>query len=251
MSDWDIKPLVRGEVYGYKSVLVWREDMGEEFWHPSMVYYLTNGELDVLIDTSFRDPEVADFDESMFTIRMEQSFEELLETEAVPVEEFDIVIQSHLHWDHAGNVDAFADTDAEILVQREERRYAAAPLEIYDVSFLSPSMGYSPSWKDAEFTFIDGDTTIAPGLRAIKTPGHTPGHMSFLVENGDTTYGLPIDVLPTYRNIEGVREGLDVHPPTHMDMEAWWESAHRLKREADVLIPSHDPEGPANEWVTR
>lgn len=247
MSEWNIKAIVRGDIYGDRSINLQYVDMGQGYWHPSTFYYLTDGDQHVLIDTGYGDPEEITETQPLFELRAERPFEQLLREEAVPPEEVDLVVMSHLHWDHAGNVDAFPD-DVEIMINRRAAEFAYAPPEPFAGAFLSPTHGYDPPWTSTSFTFFDGDTTIAEGIRAVHTPGHTPGHVSFLVEHAGTTYGLAIDVFPTYENIEGVGD-TRYHPPGCVDALAWWESAHRMDTAADVLIPSHDPDGPANEWI--
>ncbi len=249
MSDWRVKALIRGEINGDRSINMQYVGMGETYWHPSTLYYLTDGDRRILVDTGFGDPDTATAEQPLFEARAEQSLAELLEEEAVPVDEIDTLVQTHLHWDHAGDVDLLADAGAEVLINREALQFAVAPPEPFGGAYRSPAHGYDPSWKDVEFTFFDGDTEIAPGLRAVHTPGHSPGHVSLLVESGGTTYGLAIDVFPNYANIEGP-DGDGFHPPGCVDVMDWWESAQMLAERADVLVPSHDPEGPANEWIT-
>jgi glyoxylase-like metal-dependent hydrolase (beta-lactamase superfamily II) len=249
VSDWQIKALIRGEINGDRSINMQYVGMGEKYWHPSTVYYLTDGDRNILIDTGFGDPEEAAAEQPLFDVRTDRSLSALLEEEAVPPAEIDTLVMSHLHWDHAGDVDLLADSGAEVLINREALRFASAPPEPYGGAYRSPAHGYDPSWSDVEFTFFDGDTEIAPGLRAIHTPGHSPGHVSFLVESGETTYGLAIDVFPNYANIEGT-DASRYHPPGCVNALDWWESAKTLDERADELVPSHDPDGPANELIT-
>lgn len=249
MSDWQIKALIRGEIYGDRSINLQYTGMGEKYWHPSTVYYLTDGDRNVLIDTGFGDPETTAEKQPLFELRADRPFATLLTEEAVSPEDIDILVLSHLHWDHAGNVDLFTDTETEIRINREAAQFAYAPPDPFGGAFLSPSHGYEPSWQDAEFEFFEEDTEIAPGLKAVHTPGHSPGHVSFLVKNGETTYGLAIDVFPNYANLEGT-ESSRYHPPGCVDVLDWWESAVRLDELADVIVPSHDPDGPTNEWIT-
>lgn len=83
------------------------------------------------------------------------------------------VIVSHLHADHSGHLKDL--THARAIVQRAELDHAmgAAPgpawfREDYDLPGLA--------WET-----VEGDATLLPGVEALFTPGHTPGHQSLLV----------------------------------------------------------------------
>ena len=88
----------------------------------------------------------------------------------------DVVVLSHLHYDHAGGTELFAK--AELLVQRDE--YAAAH---FPPPFLS-SFYYRKNFDlpSHRWRLLDGDAELAPGLTVLRTDGHTPGHQSLLVE---------------------------------------------------------------------
>jgi N-acyl homoserine lactone hydrolase len=80
------------------------------------------------------------------------------------------VVLSHLHFDHCGQQAALA---APVHVQADE--HAAAGTEDYTI----------PEWADIpanRLRLVHGDEEIAPGLRLLATPGHTPGHQSVVVE---------------------------------------------------------------------
>lgn len=245
-AEWRIKSIVRGQLRSEKSFLLQAAESGEMLTFPSTIYYLTDGDQHVLVDTGYGDPDVVGPTQPPFELNADHTFVELLEEHAVAPSEFDTVFLSHLHWDHAGNVAVFDDEPAEVYVQRRAAEYAYAPLQIHQRAFLSPGGGYEPSWLHTDFRFVDGNETITPGVRAIHTPGHSPGHTSLLVENGETTYGLAIDVAPLAANVDP--NGLS--PPGCMDVEAWWKSARCLREEADIIVPSHDPDGPKTEWIT-
>jgi len=84
------------------------------------------------------------------------------------------VINTHLHFDHCGGNRLFPGIP--IHVQRRERAAAREP-------------GYTiPEWVEfegARYVELDGEAEIAPGVRVLPTPGHTPGHQSVLVDTED------------------------------------------------------------------
>jgi N-acyl homoserine lactone hydrolase len=85
-----------------------------------------------------------------------------------------LVVNTHLHFDHCGGNRLFPGLP--IYVQRIEREAARQP----DYTI--------PEWVEfegARYVALDGEAEIAPGVRVLPTPGHTPGHQSVLVETED------------------------------------------------------------------
>ncbi|HWD25468.1 MAG TPA: N-acyl homoserine lactonase family protein [Acidimicrobiales bacterium] len=171
-----------------------------------------------------------------------EPLEEALEKAGVRVDSIAAVALSHLHNDHAGGLRHFAGR-APIHAQRTELDYGLGSHPgpehhgIFRVDFDDPAI----EWKLA-----DGDCEIAPGVRAIATPGHTPGHQSFLVDLDDSVGGggfvFAFDAADLTENIErevAVGGFIDVEP------EATVEQIRRLKAIASErgypLVPGHDP----------
>jgi N-acyl homoserine lactone hydrolase len=84
------------------------------------------------------------------------------------------LVLTHSHIDHVGGLHAFPG--ATLVLDRAER---AAPRPLYwgDRRPLA--------WPDQPQHLIDADTRIAPGVTLLRTPGHTPGHLSLLIEARD------------------------------------------------------------------
>jgi N-acyl homoserine lactone hydrolase len=98
--------------------------------------------------------------------------------EQVGVDERDVVavINSHLHFDHCGQNEVFHHRGVPIYTH-------AAEIEV------AQTFGYTaPEWAaipDDLVRLVRGDEQVADGVRIIETPGHTPGHMSVVVETAD------------------------------------------------------------------
>ena len=85
-----------------------------------------------------------------------------------------IVVNTHHHFDHAGGDRAFPGVP--IVMQAEE----------WDAAWEPGSV--ASEWLDfegARYERVRGDVLIAPGVRLLFTPGHTPGHQSVTVETED------------------------------------------------------------------
>jgi N-acyl homoserine lactone hydrolase len=104
---------------------------------------------------------------------------ELLAREDLGTDDIDVVVLTHLHFDHCGQASAF---QAPVYVQAAEVKAAEAP-------------GYTvPEWAaipTSRLRIVEGDTEIFDGVRLLFTPGHTPGHQSVVVEEkaGTTVLG--------------------------------------------------------------
>ncbi len=168
--------------------------------------------------------------------------EEALERAGLGPEAVAAVAVSHLHADHAGGLKLFAGR-VPVHVQRRELEFGlhdprAEQEAVFRIDFDDPRI----DWRQA-----DGDVEIAPGVRAVSTPGHTPGHQSFVVDVDDTAGGdgfvFAFDAADLTENLEHelpIGSFVDVTP------EQTLEPIRRLKRIAAErgyrLVPGHDPE---------
>ncbi len=88
------------------------------------------------------------------------------------IADVDLVFLGHLHWDHAGGLCDLPG--CEVHVHRAE---LAAARSGADVAVFGDELAASDAWR-----LQDGEYSVAPGVRAITSPGHTAGHMSLFVE---------------------------------------------------------------------
>ena len=106
-----------------------------------------------------------------------EPLEEALAFAGIMISDVTAVGLSHLHVDHVGGLKHF--TGVPVHCQRRELEYGLSGHPepernaIYRIDFDDPRH----DWRLA-----DGDVEIAPGVTAISTPGHTPGHQSFVVD---------------------------------------------------------------------
>ena len=114
-----------------------------------------------------------------------------------------IVINTHLHFDHAGGntfTDAGGDVkitfpNAECFVQRGEYDYATHTNERTAASYFDRN--YVPIDRAGKLNLLEGEAEVLPGVRVIPTPGHTPFHQSVLVTSGDVRACFLGDIAPT------------------------------------------------------
>jgi N-acyl homoserine lactone hydrolase len=86
-----------------------------------------------------------------------------------------VVVNSHLHFDHAGNNGAFPK--ATFIVQGEHLAFAKGKPNFPGVYWDIPELAYMP---------VSGRVRVATGLEVVPTPGHAPGHQSLVVDLPET-----------------------------------------------------------------
>lgn len=83
-----------------------------------------------------------------------------------------VLVLTHLDLDHSGGLDLFPGAD--VVVQR-------TALEAADRATDQRSWPVRAASGTVRWRLLDGDATVAPGVEALATPGHVPGHQSVLV----------------------------------------------------------------------
>ena len=106
----------------------------------------------------------------------DQLFDNALHARGVGVEDIDMVIMSHLHFDHAGNVAKFKDTGAKLICTKAERDGAFG----IDGPFAGAHL--RADYEGLDFETMEGDTEILPGITLIEAPGHTWGTCALKVD---------------------------------------------------------------------
>ncbi len=162
-----------------------------------------------------------------------------------------LVINTHLHLDHAAGNTHFDEAgnavavfpDADFVVQRREYEDACHPNERTRATYLAEN--FEPLRASGQLRLLDGDSELAPGVRGVVTPGHTPGHMSVLLES-EGQFALLLADMATYAvHFErlGWMTAYDVEPLVTLETKRRWQ-AWALERDALLCFP-HDPQRPA------
>lgn len=117
--------------------------------------------------------------------------------------DIDIVVPSHLHFDHAGWL-TMREKDNELvpvfpnarhIIQKAEWTAAHESNELTAGSYMPDD--FDPLDDRGLLSLIDGDIEIAPSVRLELTGGHSPGHQTLTVESGDVTLLCPGEIIPT------------------------------------------------------
>jgi N-acyl homoserine lactone hydrolase len=149
--------------------------------------------------------------------------------------DIDIVVLSHLHFDHAGNLQLFKDAGARIICHRAEHEGA------FGFSGLFQGAHLKTDYEGIAFETIDGDTELLPGVTLLETPGHTWGTMSLKVD-------LPESGTMLFTS-DAVYMRASYGPPAVgaaivWDNQAWLRSVEKIRsiaeREHATVVFGHD-----------
>jgi N-acyl homoserine lactone hydrolase len=169
-----------------------------------------------------------------------EPLERALAAHGIALGDIERIYLSHLHNDHAGGLRLF-DRSVPVWVQRSELEYGLGdhPFPerhgMFRIDFDDP---------DIDWRLLDGDSELADGIEAVLTPGHTPGHQSFVIEQADGTgFVFAFDAADLRENVESE---LAVGGFVHCQAEDTIEPIRHLKRIAAArgyrVIPGHDPD---------
>ncbi len=174
--------------------------------------------------------------------------EEAIAAAGFSPDDIQIVIDTHLHFDHAGgNVVQKGEGEGELqvafsraryVVQRGEWEWAHLENERIRASYLPNN--FDPVMAAGQFDLVEGRAQIVPGVVVEPTPGHTPHHQSVLLTSGGETACYLADLVPTSAHLPlPWIMGYDVEPLVTLETKR--ALLARAQREGWLLIFEHDP----------
>jgi methylmalonyl-CoA epimerase len=206
---------------------------------------IVKGVRTMLIDAGMGDKENQKFHE-IYGVDRSRHLDHTLAEAGVAPDQIDIVLASHLHFDHAGG---FTTRDAsgrvrprfpraQYVVRRGEWDDATHPNVRNRASYLQDN--YVPLAEAGVLQLVDEDQTIMPGVRVRRTGGHTPHHQMIVIESGGKTAAFVADLMPTTAHVPDVWVmGYDLNPLETLSAK------QRFAREAmekNILVFfEHDP----------
>jgi glyoxylase-like metal-dependent hydrolase (beta-lactamase superfamily II) len=163
--------------------------------------------------------------------------------------EIDIVINTHLHGDHCGG-NTYLDGDhvrptfpnATYLVQRMEWADFSHPDVRTRGTYLETN--FTPLWNTDQVQLLHGDTDVTENVRCVITPGHTRGHQSVLLKEGEWR-GIFLGDVASYSILMSRTSWLtayDIDPLQNISTKEHWQN-WALERDAWLFF-QHDPYTP-------
>jgi len=239
-KQWTIRPLCFGEFPEFeKSVFTYLRGAGEKIRVPILGWLLQSGPDAILVDTGPSSPELASGWHTRILRSPEQEPGAVLRAVEVDPGRLATVILTHLHWDHCYNLEVFPT--ARFLVQAEEVRAAVDPVPPQRYPYEVGIPGRMPPWLAVfdRLEIVRGDVEVAPGVRTVLLPGHTPGLQGVLVETAAGRHLIASDALPLAENL-GTKDSEPIALGIHTDVATCFRSFERMRAVADVILPSHD-----------
>ena len=169
-------------------------------------------------------------------------------------EQIDVVVNSHLHFDHCGwntrkiggqtggkIVPTFPN--ARYVVHAGELQHARHPTERDRASYLPDN--FDPVAASGQWQIVDRDVSeIAPGVELIRMPGHTNDMMGVRLSGGGQTAIFLADLVPTTAHLPlPWIMGFDCYPLTTLENKKKWLS--KIAQEGWLALFGHDPKTPA------
>jgi glyoxylase-like metal-dependent hydrolase (beta-lactamase superfamily II) len=202
-----------------------------------------SGQKNIVIETgngTIWDPKLR----SIFAIAEGDPLISSLREFGVEPDQVDVVINTHLHFDHAGGNTRLQDNDivptfrnARYFVQRSELEHAMNPTERDRASYFAHH--FQPIVEAGQWQLLDGDAEIIPGIRVERIPGHNANIQAVVLRSGGKSLAFVADLLPTRHHIPlPWIMAYDLYPLQTLETKRAW--IPRLIKETSLVVFGHD-----------
>jgi glyoxylase-like metal-dependent hydrolase (beta-lactamase superfamily II) len=264
---WQITPLYFGCIYGKDDTPKVDKSQSKDIVIPYIGFYLTDGRYRVLVDTGINATSIVNgiTRGGHRTDGGESYVLNALQAVGVRSKELDMVVYTHLHYDHAGNSSLFPQ--ALHVFQDTEWKELLDPLPtmVSDRVFDPSAIGRLRLLRQMR---VAGDVPLYDGVDLLHTPGHSAGSQTILVRTKKGKYVLSGDTLHNYfisscymsfpsQGVWVLPDGVVVQLSETCaewlrkastcimyDHYAWFRSLYRIRtivQDIDHLLPSHEP----------
>ena len=203
------------------------------------------GDRNILIETGIGN-KLSDKSQAIYQNQalLMKSFEEA----GVSPDEIDVVINSHLHFDHCGWNTRYQHGNpvatfprATYYVQEGELQHAHEQHERDRVSYMTDN--YDPLVNSGQMQLLKGDAEIAPGVAVKVYPGHTRNLQAIIIRSGNAVAAYPSDLVSDAKHLDPTWVlGYDLYPlETIANKHRFYEAAIPGKW---VVVFTHDHELP-------
>jgi len=172
-----------------------------------------------------------------------------LAAHGVKPDHVDIVINTHLHFDHCGWNTRMVDgravptfPNARYVVQLGELEHAKRPNERDQASYMSDN--FLPIEAAGQWMLLEGDREIVPGVEVIRVPGHNADMQCVRLSGGGKSAFCFVDLVPTTAHVPFPWiMGYDLYPMQTLENKKRW--IPEIARTEALAIFTHDANIPA------
>ena len=186
---------------------------------------------------------------SIYNVQDGDPLTESITAAGVSADQIDLVINTHLHFDHCGGntrvhqnrvVPTFRR--ARYVVQRAELEHAMNPTERDRASYLPEN--FSAISKEGRWDLVDGDKEIFPGISVARIPGHNANIQAVVISGGGKTLAFVADLLPTRHHVSlPWIMAYDLFPLQTLETKRRWLA--QMVAENWIVVFGHDSDIPA------
>ena len=174
---------------------------------------------------------------------------ESLAAAGITPNQIDLVINTHLHFDHAGGNTKFLNDkvvpsfpNAQYFVQAAELAHAADPSERDRASYFEEN--FLPIHESDQWKLLSGDTEILPDISTVRIPGHNADIQAVKLTGGGKTIVFVADLIPTRHHIPlPWIMAYDLYPLQTLETKRKW--IQTIVQDGWIVIFGHDPDIPA------
>lgn len=233
LPTYTVTALRLGTITVDKSGMTYGVDPGVTMDVPVWGAAVEGGGVRMLVDTGFGDP-ARWLERNPCWRESDETLPAALAEIGWSISDVDVVVNSHLHYDHAEN--NLLLPDAQFYVSGVEWEYAKDPI-------VTQRWLYDFAWTDDTVTFQNyvlvgqDHFEVRPGVRLIQTPGHSRGHQSVLVNTDQGVLCIAGDAACVMENFT-----LPTPPGGLTSVEQALDSLEKMRDLSDVVLMNHDPE---------